>query len=279
MAKTNCGHYTTQNGLMGIISSEIIWATNIKFLNDEHEFLHALNLINEIIPTAKITSEYRDHSIFTKYIEDLEKNLKTLDDYVSESIFIISFSEETDLLRQWRGYCPENNGFCIVFDIDKIFESVKLAYDNVHLLTCVYEKENKEKLIKNILNKYWFEYLKNDSEKSRKAVIEQLAKEIMLLASYFKHPSFSEEKEKRIVIILDYAPDSDLKFRCGRFSIIPYIELTAPKESIKEIIIGPTSSKKLSRKALDLFLEKTHGYPAFISRIDIAYSTTPYRQW
>ena len=120
---------------------------------------------------------------------------------------------------------------------------------------------------------------KNESEKSRKEVIEQLAKEIMLLASYFKHPSFSEEKEKRIVIILDYAPDSDLKFRSGRFSIIPYIELPAPKETIKEKIIGPTSSKKLSRKALDLSLEKTHGYPTFISRINITYSKTPYRPW
>lgn len=256
-----------------------IWATNIKFLNDEHEFLHALDLIKEIIPTAKITTEYSEHPIFSSYIDELEKKLKTLDDYVSESIYIFSFSEETDLLSQWRGYCPSDNGFCIVFDVDMIFENVKLEYDNSHLMTCVYKKTNKESLIKDILNKYWFEYVKNDTKESRKSVIIQLANDIVLLASYFKHPSFSEEKEKRIVVILDYAADSDLKFRNGRFSIIPYIELPAPKDSIKRIIIGPTSNKKLSMKALDLFLEKTHECPTFISDINVEHSRTPYRPW
>jgi hypothetical protein len=55
MADVKYGHYTTQAGLLAMIRDEILWATNIKFLNDEHEFLHAIGLIKDIISTQKKT--------------------------------------------------------------------------------------------------------------------------------------------------------------------------------------------------------------------------------
>ena len=33
-------HYTGQKGLEGILGSKSIWATHVKFLNDESEFVH-----------------------------------------------------------------------------------------------------------------------------------------------------------------------------------------------------------------------------------------------
>lgn len=110
-------------------------------------------------------------------------------------------------------------------------------------------------------------------------VIQQFTNEIMFLASYFKHPSFTEEKEHRIVILLEYATDNDLKFREGRFSLIPYIELPAPKRTIKKILIGPTAQKQLAKRALEAFLEKSLGVPAFIGRVNVEFSKTPYRPW
>jgi len=110
-------------------------------------------------------------------------------------------------------------------------------------------------------------------------LIEKLSKEIMLLASYFKHSSFSEEKEHRIVIILDYAPDNDLKFREGKFSIIPYLILPAPRKLVRKIYIGPTSNKILSMRALETFLDKNYELPVFLSDLIITHSKTPYRQW
>jgi len=279
MNKTNYGHYTTQSGLLGIIASETLWATNIKFLNDEFEFQHALDLIKEIIPTSNIKTGHRDHATYKTYIEELEKQLKSLNNYKSESIFTLSFSEEIDLLSQWRGYCPDNNGFCIIFNISKLLEQAKAIYENVHLVECVYEKKKKESQIKDALNNYWTEYLKVTTKKEKKEVIEQLSKEIMLLASYFKHPSFSEEKEHRIVVILDYAPDNDLKFRKGKFSIIPYLELPAPRTFVEKICIGPTLNKKLSERALETFIDTNYELPVFLSDLEITHSKTPYRPW
>ncbi len=279
MSAKELGHYTTQSGLLGIVGAEKIWATNIKFLNDEHEFKHALDLIKDIIPTSNIKTGHKDHTIYKAYIEDLEKQLRSLDNYRSESIFTLSFSEETDLLSQWRGYCPENNGYCLILDANEILSSAEILYDNAHLVQCVYEEKNKKSQIKDTLNKHWSSYFKCDGDKERKNVIQSLSKDIMLLASYFKHPSFSEEKEHRIVVILDYAPDNDLKFREGRFSLIPYLEIPALKKSLKEIHIGPTSNKTLAKRALETFLDTMYELPVVFSDLKISHSKTPYRPW
>lgn len=276
MTNKEYGHYTNQAGLLGIISDEALWATNIKFLNDEHEFQHALDLIKDIIPKSNIKTGHRDFETYKLYIEELKEQLESLNSYKSESIFTLSFSEKTDLLSQWRGYCPDNNGFCIILDVERLFEKTKSLYENTRLVKCVYEEREKEKQIKKLLNRYWSEYL---VKSRKKEVIEKLSTEIMLLASYFKHSSFSEENEHRIVIILEYAPDNDLKFREGKFSIIPYLELPASRELIKKICIGPTSNKALSMRALESFLDEKYKLPVFLSDLILTHSKTPYRPW
>jgi hypothetical protein len=272
------GHYTSQRGLLRIIRHEILWATNIKFLNDEHEFQHALDLIREIIPTANIRPGMTEHEAFTAFTENLSSRLKSLDDYTSESIFTLSFSSEIDLLSQWRGYCTDNNGYCLVFDIDAIFEKAKTKYSDVYLLDCVYEKEDKIEKLRDLLNKYWLKYSKSTDEKQQEAVLDALEKEVMLLASHYKHPSFSEEKERRIVVFKDYFDTNRLQFREGRISLVPYIEIDASLKCLKMICIGPCSNKQLARRSLELFLEKMYGYPFGLnSDLAIKFSEAPYR--
>lgn len=40
-------HYTSQTGLLGIISKKSIWATAINYLNDTLEFEYSMKLIKE----------------------------------------------------------------------------------------------------------------------------------------------------------------------------------------------------------------------------------------
>jgi hypothetical protein len=273
------GHYTSQRGLLGIISNEVLWATNIKFLNDEHEFQHALDLIREIIPTSTITPGMKEHDAHKAYVEKLSTRLQRLNDHKTESIFTLSFSSEIDLLSQWRGYCVDNNGYCLGFDVDAIFKKAEANYDDVHLLDCVYAKEEKEAKLRALLNEYWEKYRKSDEEKQKEAVLDELAKDVMLLASHYKHPSFSEEKERRIVVVLNWDSSTDLKFREGSFSLVPFIELEAPISSLKRICIGPSVNKQLTQRSLEMFLEKIQGFPFFLSEIRVDCSETPYRTW
>lgn len=274
------GHYTSQRGLLGIVSNEALWATNIKFLNDEHEFQHALDLIREIIPTSKITAGMKEHGAHKGFMEKLLARLEQLDNYTTESIFTLSFSSEIDLLSQWRGYCSDNKGYCLVYDVDGVFEKAKAKYKDAHLVDCVYKRDEKETKLRNLLNDYWSKYYTAGEGESQKDVVEELAKEVMLLASYYKHSSFSEEKERRIVVNLDFSLNSSLKFREGAFALVPYIELDAPRDHLKKICIGPTGNKRLSKRSVEMFLEKTYGYsPSVFGDLDVVYSETPYRAW
>jgi len=53
---------------------------------------------------------------------------------------------------------------------------------------------------KKLLNEYWNRYLDASGKKAIDILFADLTKEIILLASYFKDPSFAEEKEHRIVL-------------------------------------------------------------------------------
>src|SRR5579862_1386669 len=42
-------HYTSLHGFMGIVSSNNIFATNVRYLNDHEEFVHAQSFVDEVI--------------------------------------------------------------------------------------------------------------------------------------------------------------------------------------------------------------------------------------
>jgi len=270
------GHYTNTQGLLGIIQSKTLRATNIKFLNDEHEFIHALELIRRLITDIDPSRAAPHEMIFNEFREKIISKVTLLDQATSESIFTLSFSQKTDLLSQWRGYCPNNDGYCLEIDTDKIKISALAKFDECHFFQCIYDNEKKKDQLRNILNKYWLQYRDgNDTQKG--TAVEDLRREILLLASHFKHPAFEEESEHRVVIFLNFMPDTNVKFRQGRFSIIPFIEIDIEHADITKIIIGPTIRKDLAERGLRCFLETTLELPYPMIPITIEKSEIPYR--
>lgn len=281
MSATLYGHYTTPAGLKGIVESETVWATNIKFLNDEQEFQHALDLIRAIILDHKRKVHRSNDPTFNEYVLGVENKLASLDNSDADTVFTLSFSEQTDLLSQWRGYCPGNNGYCIVFDAEQLAASVRgYSKDRCELVKCVYDDTEKERQIKELLNRNWPAYHKQSGHKAKRDVIHDLAKNIILLASYFKHHSFKEEQEHRIVVLRPWGSPSDVMFREGRSSLVPYIVLPAKRELITRICIGPNPTKLLAKRALEAFLSKVGMDTTFgPSPVEISFSEAPYRHW
>jgi hypothetical protein len=279
MATTEYGHYTSPAGLLGTIRDEILWATNIKFLNDQHEFQHALTLIKVILEGPVHAQPKPFEALFQEFKNKVSHNLGFLDPHTAESVFTISFSEQIDLLSQWRGYCPGNNGFCIVFDLEELHKQMSATMADCHLLKCVYDDAVKQKELKNLLNSRWKEYQTLTDKDAKTAVIDGFAHELVLLASHFKHPSFKEEQEHRIVVV-----DSDdtlrkkVEFREGRSSLIPFLKLPAPHMLIKKIVVGPNVDQALAVRALEAFVEKCTGVSSLIGSVEFQRSETPYRR-
>lgn len=258
---------------MGIVRGAL-WATNIRYLNDDQEFRHAVDLIREISSTSLISKDHPDHARKEEFVEALQSKLKSLEFVYPDYIFTTSFTEKTDLLSQWRGYCPSNNGYCIEIDMEGLLRHVQEIFPQARILKCLYDDEEKSKQIKTLLNKHWNRYKK--SGQAAKKFVESLTPELLTLASHFKHSSFAEESEHRIVVELDGNQDL-IKFREGRYSIIPYIEIPIERRYIKSIIIGPTPRPALASTGLTSFLEGEFKMPSFFFEVEISHSKTPYR--
>jgi hypothetical protein len=163
-------------------------------------------------------------------------------------VYVASFTEEGDLLSQWRGYCPKG-GFSIGFD-SKLLTQIAKKHDSF-LLPCVYDFKIQRKMLEELLvyhsNKY-DEAIKDLGQNMSDTLIRSISNEFIIsllaLSPIIKHESFKEEKEWRIVS-LNLGRRPDIQFRANESNIIPYIEvLLCPSEeeiAFKKIFIGTTS--------------------------------------
>jgi hypothetical protein len=197
-------------------------------------------------------------------------------------------SENSDQLSQWRGYCPPGSGFSIGFDSQEIEDIA--AQNAFNLSPCIYErgrqKEILSSLLDNFLNKTLslkaFENFESFDEREldeRKIIIINfLFDDFMPLAPTFKHNSFHEEREWRIISYLVPTEDSRCSVREGKSMLIPYLKVKLADDNnnipIREIVVGPTPHKDLALLAAKLFnVSKKHLAP------EIRSSDVPYRSW
>ena len=97
-------HYTSQSGLMGIARSKSIWASHLYYLNDTTEFVHAFDLMYQKVEAlhdgVRGNALNPKNYLYEKVKDDL-RSYKLLPSQIG--LFVCSFSEDGDLLSQWRG--------------------------------------------------------------------------------------------------------------------------------------------------------------------------------
>src|SRR2546421_2156563 len=238
---TDFGHYTTMHGLMGVVRDQALWATNIRYLNDEQDYLHALALLEQLKPRIASLVGDKSNRGSSEFLSLAYGEIDNFNCEVGHNLYTVSFSTETDLLSQWRGYCPNNNGYCVIFNAKAIFRDLSKYSIAARFVRCVYKDTKKARLIIDTFVREWNEYCKADDASKRELIVSDLAGEVLRIASYSKHSSFEEENEYRIV--LDPAMqmiDQEILFREGKYSVIPYLKIPAPRRYIRKIIVGPT---------------------------------------
>lgn len=255
-------HYTSQKGLLGIVTSKKIWATNIQYLNDETELTYAIELTREEV--QKLINKLQG-----KDIELLEEIARRLDTATwagydsSTSIYVCSFSTECDQLSQWRGYCPDGNGFSIGFDFSRQPLIDLIKEQGFTLCKCKYKVEEQLDLVKQLMTKALDTFHQTHLGLLQDQIVQALATinfniEFLRLAPQIKHPKYSEENEWRLISGPILVDNPRVKFREGKSMIIPYFEFNLVKENdplhLQEIWIGPTKYWQLSRASLQTLL-------------------------
>jgi hypothetical protein len=158
-------HYTTEEGLLGIIEHDNIRATHIRNLNDYTEFREAFQ--EEFV--EKLLNSFRDgltHNIDSTACKVIEAVLSKrnvpaiLENFESSGsineTFVCSFaaganalpqsgSDPGDRLSQWRGYSNSTQGFSLGFDRELLEKQIQLdnPRDKNSLLECIYTDEEK----------------------------------------------------------------------------------------------------------------------------------------
>ena len=258
-------HYTSPDGLFGIVKSARIWATDIRYLNDALEFNYGLDLIRSSVEVRqKRTSDVNELALYSEFANDLSVA-------VTFRVFAASLSAKCDLLSQWRAYCPPTGGFAIGFE-----SALLTTTPNCWLIPCVYDPKAQLKLVNDFVDSCLDVYTKLRVS-SPELDTYQFFGGSLLLAAALKDSGFSEETEWRLVGIGfddEHAPE----FRLGRSGIVPYIELPvgsseAPRQ-IGDVIVGPSPHSTLSKDATTALLRR-YG----VQHDGVKLSRVPFRPW
>ncbi len=256
-------HYTSLKGLQGIIESKSVWATNVFYLNDASEVSHAISMLDNAI-NEKLKNNNNELKEFLNQFLGWLKN-SAIDRH---QIFVCSFTEDGNLLSQWRGYSQLGQGISIgINQEDMIFACEKQEFT---IIKCIYDIRQKKKVINEFLDKVLGDAIEfgpnNDPSKRRPSqsyydMIEAYEPAFLEIASALKHPSFAEEKEWRIISpLISDLKDERINYRITNSTMIPYIKFNLALEEgcviFEDIIVGPTPHMNLSMNSIPNYLTR-----------------------
>jgi hypothetical protein len=261
-------HYTSVDGLKGILDSEAIWTTQIQYMNDSKEFLHSIDIAFQIVKRKKNSSVKG----VKKYCEAIEHRLKNIN---GARTFIFSMTENPDQLSQWRGYCGLG-GYSIGFNESEIIKLGKAQ--NYRLEKCIYDDCKKALIIEKIIDESIAFYKSQPSQKESIEIVQDsmLYSHFISIGSLMKHSSFAEENEWRLISKTISYKDPSCGWRTKDGILLPYNELKLGCDEngylpISEVYIGPCKEKKLAADSLRVYMQVTNNL------FRMRYSKSPYR--
>ncbi len=176
----------------------------------------------------------------------------------------------------WNYYSKSSHyeGYALGIDYTKWKERVKNLNRYGYMLNIgrvLYRKKDKIDELDKIVSKYNKESLEFAKGIGKLDHIKQdLSLRIAELQFFFKDEDFSHENEVRAILEIprdkdvsnkEAAKDKDVsnkvmtKYRAGNGYIIPYVEVSVPKEVITSVTVGPLLEKELAKKNVKEMLE------------------------
>lgn len=287
-------HYTSIDGVKGILNENCLWASQIHFLNDTQEFKYSISILEKVL--AELRKELPEKTTWTRAIEISTPSIPDVNDVLAvlygsmrrlpshpalakSPICVFSLSEDGDLLSQWRGYCPSGGGYSIGFRSDMLTQFS--TTHGLYLAPCIYDETEQATVVKELVAKIRGAVVKRwtalDVELDKfidELPLGQFFMDFSRIASALKHPSFREENEWRI--ISGMIPNKDMLFRVRKSMMLPYSSISFKDFKpflIDEIIIGPAPEQGLAESSLMQFILQKK------LNISIKTSKIPYREF
>lgn len=262
-------HYTSGDGLIGILQNKCLWATDINFLNDHREFELGSNLINDYF--KNIVMDHLDsHNINTggrlSFDDFSKKSPPELASVMPNMCHTtISFTTKFDCLRHWISYCNSKTGYCIEFNKKALSQQLK---DNDLLISEIVDVNYIDLNKDNFQSEIDFTNvstsmssltanLKEDTNTVNTGTLQyqfiKAISEYVLKSASIKSLEWSDEAESRFIGSIKndgLSLQERLSFREKSGVLIPYIACNIGLDTIDSITIGPSSNPDLAEKGL-----------------------------
>lgn len=253
-------HYTNISGLLGILQSGSFWASDRRLFNDKSEVEYGANLAHEILKTSLSRAKLKTSIDILEEVVNKTAELRFAESAFTDDLYVISFTEDGDLLSQWRGYGEFGRGVSIGIDTSRVsnktFDEPDEEYSERYTFQLIYEEEVQRKMISNAISKFLrvfanvynqFDFREGNDVPGLFGA-SYLSNILTYLSIQMKHPSFSEEREWRLVQSrpgLIVPNTRKLSFRTRESTLIPYVPIffgehrNGNKIPIEKIILGP----------------------------------------
>jgi hypothetical protein len=226
-------HYTTADGLLGIVKSNRLWASDVLYMNDSTEVEYGRNLIIEV--AAAVAGETKCELART-LCESIDTVLYPVG-LIGGGFYAACFCEEGDLLSQWRGYSGGIGGYSVGLEVRNLrrWGSEKSPDRRFVLRPVEYDPAAQMDLIRAFL-------LEIDAAlaqllDSDQAAIEQnvhaiayatIQRQMLECMLTMKNPVFKDEREWRLILSrsgFSREPEATVDYRATRSFIVPYVAL------------------------------------------------------
>jgi Protein of unknown function (DUF2971) len=272
-------HYTDGEGLLGIIRSRSLRATQVAALNDKNETLFASSLFRKALERLKSNELDAESTTFLRYVLSQFNEDDDAPNHGGSLAYVCCFSGHEDELTQWERYGRQgqhfNWGYAVGFDgtlTGPLTALFKVIYDRK-------KQETAAEILAQATLDFYREGLVGDRvhnvDEWRQAFFTAWDLMIYPLAAAVKEAHWDRENEYRIYCDGRTVPADAFGFMQRNTMLSRYVSLHMPLEGetraplpIREIMIGPGNIVSFTKLNLELFLSQQE-YP----NITIRHST------
>lgn len=255
-------HYTDVTGFRGIIHSHHLRLGDARFLNDRTEREYGVSIIKHLI--AHELQQGQDHflALTAHYLMKPD----------AHTIHLCSFSEVPSSLSQWQRYGADGYGYCLGFAATALR---RIQTPDLQLKRVIYKPAQQLKLARvrlQTLREAFRLALQNRNDPPPPELLlgtsSALAAIVLeSIAMEFKDPSFSDEREWRLIhraLTREKLTtiSGGLDFTPRGYVVKPYIHVELPRSPKKRsplthVICGPRLDGSLATATASYFLAAT----------------------
>lgn len=268
-------HYCSIDSLKAIVESKTFRLGNVFFMNDYMEVEWFKRVFREVVDSGQSAPARFRQALFGQLSEGK-----------FDHVYCGCFSAERDDLSQWRGYADNGRGVAIGTDLTAVKTTNE---ENMPTLRCEwveYDHAQQRSWAQDAFDRA-VERLQGEND-----IAAQLSRAAFLYADLrmwapkFKNPKFYAEREIRLIAddsrtfsFQDHASynaelverlGSDIEFYVRNGSLVPFVEVQLPADTIREVWLGPRFGRRTDQAALELFLTK-HDVNATVRRSEASY--------